>query len=168
MKKYLEAGKIVNTHGIKGYIKFDPWFNSPESAIAVEKFYNKIKDEYVPMEIEQKSIQNKLLLIKFKNIETLEDAIKFKNRIIYCDRNDVELADGEYFFDDLKGLKIIDIDDNNVYGTLKDILNTGANDIYEVETGDGRLIYIPAVGEFVKRIDLNEGIFIKPIEGMIE
>ena len=96
---------------------------------------------------------------------TIEAAEALKNQILYLSRDDLELEDGEIFIADLIGLKVIDVDSGTVYGTIQNVINTGASDIYVIKTENGEAM-IPAVKEFVKRIELDEGVYIKPIEGM--
>ena len=170
MEKYLEAGKILNTHGVTGMVKFEPWFDSAEAALAVKTFYLRGKDGYSPMTAERSSAHKHILLIKFKNIDSFESAILLKDKILYCDRADVRTDKGSCFIADLKGLKIIDADSGVIYGVLNDVLNYGASDIYEIkkESEEGKLVYMPAVSEFVIRIDLESGIYVRPIEGMFE
>jgi 16S rRNA processing protein RimM len=167
MEKYLEAGKINNTHGLNGYIKFDPWFDSPESALDIGTLYIKVKDEFQPLTVEKCSVHQNILLMKLKGYDDFDSAVKLKNKILYCNRDDIEIEEGSHFVADIIGLKIIDADSGEAYGTLKDVMNHGASDIYEIEN-DGKLMYMPAVSEFVIKIDLDSGIYIRPIEGMFE
>ena len=168
MEKYLEAGKVNNTHALSGYIKFDPWFDSPEIAADIKVFYMKVKDEYQPLTVEKCSVHQNILLMKFKGYDDFDSAVRLKNKILYCDRDDVAIDDGSHFIADLIGLKIIDADNGKIYGVLKDILNHGASDIYEIENDEGEMLYMPAVSEFVMKVDLDSGIYVRPIEGMLE
>ena len=90
-----------------------------------------------------------------------------KNKIIYASRDDIELEEGDFFIADLVGLPVIDADSGKEYGKLTDVINTGASDIYVIKTPTGEAM-MPAVDEFVEEIDLDKGIFVKPIEGMFE
>lgn len=168
MKKYLEAGKVNNTHGLNGYIKFDPWFDSFDTALKIKTLYIQMKDEYRPIKIEKSAVHQNILLMKLEGYDDFDNAVKLKNKILYCNRDDIELTDGSHFIADMIGLNVIDADSGKVYGVLKDVLNHGASDIYEIETDDGQSLYMPAVNEFVINVDLDSGIYVRPIEGMLE
>ena len=86
---------------------------------------------------------------------------------IYAAREDLPLEEGDNFIEDLIGLPVVDAESGKQYGTLAGVINTGASDIYEIDTEDG-IRMIPAVDEFIKEIDLEKGIFITPIEGMFD
>jgi len=165
MKKYLEAGKIVNTHALNGYVKFQSWCDSLQIAAGIKTFYLKSGEE---LSVANSSVHQNVVLIKFEGVDSFEDAIKLKDKILYCDREVIPLAEGSHFISDLLGLNIIDADNGTHYGVLKDILKHTANDIYEIEKPDKTLAYVPVVKEFVIDIDLDKGIFIRPIEGMFE
>lgn len=168
MEKYLEAGKIVNTHGVNGCIKLEPWFDTVKTAVEIKTFYMKKNGEYLPLEVETASVQKSFALIKFKGCDSFESAILYKNKIIYADRADIPLKEGDYFICDLIGLSVTDADNGKVYGKLNDVLKGGSGQIYEIKRDSGKLDYIPAVSEFVVEIDTVKGIFIRPIEGMFD
>ncbi len=168
MVKYLEAGKIVNTHGVAGYVKIDAWCDSPEVLCGLKKLYFKKGDEYLPKNVVRAVKHKGMALVLFEGATNFDDAAAMKNKIVYCDRNDIPLAEGDHFIADLIGLKVIDAETGHEYGTLRYVIQTGPHDQYEIDCGDGKLAYVPVVDEFVKNIDLEKGIFITPIEGMFE
>ena len=90
-----------------------------------------------------------------------------KNKLLYAKREDFKLEDGEFFIADLIGIDVLDADTGKKYGVLKEIINRGASDIYVVATDNGEAM-IPAVDEFIISIDINEGIFVRPISGMFD
>jgi len=165
MKKYLEAGKIVNTHGLNGYIKFQSWCDSVQIATTIKVFYLQNGNE---LRVTNSSVHQNVALIKFDGVDSFEDAIKLKDKILYCEREDIPVAEGSHFIADLIGLNIIDADNGVHYGVLKNIIQHAANDIYEIERSDNKFAYVPAVKEFIINIDLEKGIFIRPIEGLFE
>ena len=95
----------------------------------------------------------------------MEDADKLREKVLYLSRDDIELEEGEVFIADLIGLPVIDESSGEEYGRITDVINAGASDIYVIETPKGEAM-MPAVEEFVKNIDLEKGVFVKPIEGM--
>ena len=164
-KNYLECGKIINTHGIKGAVKAESWCDSPYVLADLERVFIKTNSGLKEYEIEGASVFKQFVILELQGVMTIEAAEALKNQILYLSRDDLELEDGEIFIADLIGLKVIDVDSGTVYGTIQNVINTGASDIYVIKTENGEAM-MPAVKEFVKRIELDEGVYIKPIEGM--
>lgn len=162
--KYLECGKIINTHGTDGAVKLESWCDSPDILAGLKKIYLKNGDVYAPIQIKRASVFKIFVIAKLEGINSIDDAMAIRERVVYADRDDIPKGDG-HFIADLLGLDVIDIDDRKVYGKLKEVINRGASDIYVIDTPDGERM-MPAVAEFVREIDLDKGIFVKPIEGM--
>ena len=107
-KDFLEAGKIVNVHGLKGEVKIMPWCDSAEFLCEFERlFLNKGEEE---LEIEFARPVKNTAVIKFVGFETVEDAETLRNKVLYMYRDDIELSEGVYFVQDLIGLKVYDED----------------------------------------------------------
>ncbi len=167
MKKYLEVGKIVSVHGLKGDVKVEPWCNEPEFICDFDRLYSKDgKKEY---EIESSRVQKNMVIMKLKGVDSVEDGQAMRNKILFMDRNDVELEDGFYFFQDLIGLNVIDADSQEEYGKIEDIFQTGANDVYQIKSDDGRSYYIPAIADVIVKTDIDDGkMYIRPLEGLFD
>ena len=162
---YLECGKIINTHGIKGALKVESWCDSPYILAELERVFTSENGIMKEHEVIKASVFKQFVILELKDVITIESAETMKNTVIYLSRDDLELEEGEFFIEDLIVLPVIDADDGKKYGEIIDVMNTGASDIYVIKTETGEAM-IPAVAEFVKNIDLEEGVFIKPIEGM--
>ena len=166
-KQYLEIGKIVNTHGLKGTVKVMPWCDSAAFLCEFETLYR--GKLHIPMEIEHAAVQKNMVLMKFAGVDTPEAANELRNTVLYMNREDVELDDDTYFIQDLLGMAIRDADSGKQYGILKDVLQTGANDVYEVESSDGRLLLVPVIPDVVLRIDFDaDTIEIRPLKGLFD
>ena len=166
MKNLLEVGKIVAVFGIKGEVKVQPWCDSPDFICEFDTLYYK---SGTPVEIEKSRVSKNIAVIKIKGIDTVEEAQKIRNRVLYIDRNDVELEEGCYFVQDLIGLTVVDSSDGTVYGKITDVSETGANDIYGVEFPDGKVRYIPAIPQVVDETDIENGIMkITPLDGLFD
>ena len=165
-KEYLEAGKIVTIHGIKGEIKIMPYTDTPELLCEFDRlFSDKNHDEIY---IEKSRVFKNMVIAKIKGINTPEEAEKFRNKILYIHRNDLELDEDTYFIQDLIGLKVKDADEGTVYGEITDVLQTGANDVYVVK-GNGREYLIPAIPEVIILTDIdNDMMLIRPLEGLFD
>ncbi len=166
-KSYIECGKVINTHGCHGGIKLDSWCNTPEDLASFKQIYFKNKDEYTAFRVLKASVFKQFVIFTLKGIDTMDAALALKDKIVYAKRSDFALEEGEFFIADLIGLKVIHADSGKIYGTLSEIINRGASDIYVVKTPEGERM-IPVVDEFVDRVDIKEGIFVRPIDGMLD
>ena len=168
MKEKLEVGQIVNTFGIKGFVKIYPFVNDINRFDDLKKIYVKTKNQENELEIEEVKYQKNMVLIKFKGIETPEDANKLRNAYILIDRKDaIPLEEGEFFIADLLGLPVF-LDTGEKLGALEDIYNTGSSDIYVVKNELGKQYLLPYIDDVIKKIDLeNSKIIVHLIEGLI-
>lgn len=166
-KKYLECGKIVNTHGIRGAVKMESWCNTPSDLASLKRIYLREDGKYREVRVISAAPHKGHTLVTLEGVNTVEQAQALRDRIAYADRDDLPLGEGENFIADLIDLPVIDRESGRVIGKLTDVINLGASDLYEVETESGKHL-IPAVPEFVKEIDLERGIFVSLIEGMLD
>ncbi len=166
MKDYLETGKIVNIHGLKGEVKIMPWSDSPQFLCGFEKvFIGRDKKQF---DIEYARVHKNMVLAKLSGIDTPEAANSLRNSVVYIDRDDTELDEGTYFIADLIGLEMKDAENGRIYGTVKDVFQTGANDVYEIEK-DGKKYYVPAIPQVIADTDIeNKVILIRPLEGLFD
>lgn len=167
MEKYLEAGKLINTHGVRGEFKMDAWCDELSDYLHVKAFYLE-KNENSALKIEKIRPFGKFLLVKFDGIDTLDDALRYKTKTIYVDRNDLKLKDGAVFLADIIGLDAIDVNADEVFGKVVDVTDKGSGNLYEIELLSGKRILVPAVDFFIKKIDLQKGVFINVIEGLCD
>lgn len=166
MSEYVNIGKIANTHGIKGELKIIPLTDDKTRYEDLEYVF--IEDETDKFYIEKIWYNKNLVMIKFKNFDNINDVLKFKNKFINVHKeNLVKLPEDTYFIFDLIGIDVY-TSDNTKIGSIKDVLQTGANDVYIINNGKKEIL-IPAVKEIVKEVNLNEKtMIIEPIEGLIE
>ncbi len=168
MQKRLEVGQIVNTFGIKGFVKVKPWVNDIERFDDLEKVYVKIKKETRKLEIEEVKYHKDMVLIKFKGIETVEQAETLRNCYLEIDREDaVPLEEGTYYIVDLLESDVY-TDEGEHLGKLEDIYNTGAKDIYVVKNELGKTILLPGTPEVIKEVNLEEKkIIVHLLKGLV-
>ncbi|MGN0624169.1 MAG: ribosome maturation factor RimM [Oscillospiraceae bacterium] len=166
MKRYLEIGKIVSVFGIKGEVKVQPWCDSPEFLCEFDTLYYK---SGTPVNVVRSRVQKNIVVMKIEGVDTVEEAQKLRNRVLYMDREDVELEEGAYFVQDLISMKVVDADSGEEYGVITDVTETGANDVYHVRSSEGKMYYIPAIPDVVKETDIENGVMkIKPLEGLMD
>ncbi len=166
-EKYLECGKIINTHGVRGACKIESWCDSPEVLCEIKTLYYKKKDEYIALEITKASVHKGCALVYFYGIDSIEAAQLLKNRVVYADRDDIPLDEDRVFIADIIGLPVYDERDGKKLGVLTELIESPASDLFSVNTEDGRDVLVPAVDEFIGHID-DEGIFLRPIPGMFD
>ena len=168
MQKRLEVGQIVNTFGVKGFVKIYPYVDDVRRFDDLKNVYVTIKKEVQVLEIEEVKYHKNMVLVKFKGIDDMDSAERLRNAYVEIDRKDaIPLEEGQYFIVDLLGLEVYS-DDGNLLGKLKDIFNTGSNDVYEVKDELGKTILLPGIPEVIKEVDLeNEKIIVHILEGLI-
>ncbi len=161
-KRYLEAGKIVNTHGVRGELKIQPWADGPEFLKGFRKLYVDGK----PFEVISAKVHKGCVIAAFAGIDSIDSANLLRNKIVFIDREDAKLPKGAYFLQDLMGLTVIDDDTGKTVGELTDIMDMPASNIYVIKGENGEIL-VPAVPEFIKTVDTEDGfIRIRFIEGM--
>lgn len=158
----IEVGQIVNTHGIRGEIKINPWTDDIENLLDLDVFYDK---DGRALKVENSKVHKNVLIVKFKEISTMNDAEKLKGKTIFTEK--VPLPEGRYYIKDLIGLSVFE--ENSLLGTLTDVFNTGANDIYEVRTNDKKHIYLPVIEGVIGDVDLeNKKMYVKIPDGLLD
>ena len=159
----LEIGQVVNTFGIKGFIKVKPFTDDITRFDNLKNIY--IKDKQY--EIEEVKYHKDMVLLKIKGIDRIEDAEFLRNCYLEINREDGNLEEGAYYIVDLLGLDVI-TDTGKSLGKIDDIYNTGSNDIYVVKDELGNQILLPAIKDVIKKIDLeNKNIIVHLIKGLI-
>ena len=165
-KEFLEIGQIVNTHGLKGDIRVDPWCNGPEFICEFKTLY--LKDGGT-VSVEKARVQKNVAILKLKGVDTIEQADILRRTVLYVNRDDVQLEDGEFFIQDIIGCTVRDADTGNVYGTVTDVMKTGANDVYQITSTDGREYLIPVIDDVVISTDIDSGVIdIRPLKGIFD
>ena len=160
-KEYLEAGKIINTFGVRGELKVQPWSDTVD-------FLKQFDTVYIggrPVAVVNVRVHQRNVLLTLEGVNDLDAALPYKNKVIEVRRDDVQELEGELFVADLIGLDARSADTGEVFGKVSDILAYPAQDLYEVK-GD-RTCLIPDVPDFVKEINEEEGyISFVLLEGM--
>ncbi len=157
MEDYLRVGVISSTHGLKGEVKV---FSTTDDIERFQSLKHCILDtgrEYLELEVEGVKFFKQFAILKFKGFDKIEQMEKYKGKDLLVKREDaVELGEGEFFITDLIGCKVIKEDGTKI-GELADVLKTGANDVFEVKTLEGKQLLLPYIDECVKNIDLEKG-----------
>lgn len=159
-KTYLEAGKVVSTHGVRGEVKLLPWADSPEFLLPFRTLWG---EGNKPYEVEESRVHGTCVLLKFKGIDTVEAASALRGRILSIRRDDEHLPENVVFIADLIGLPVFS--EGKEIGKIKEVLTMPSSDVYVVKGAHEYMI--PAVPAFVPEINPEKGrIDVNLIEGM--
>lgn len=157
MEDLLQVGVITSTHGVRGEVKVFP---TTDDAARFRKLKNVILDtgkEKIDLEVAGVKFFKNMVILKFKGIDNINDVEKYRKMSLFVTReNAVKLKKDEYFIADLIGLKV-QTDEGEALGEVTDVLQTGANDVYEIRTEDGEEILLPAIKDCVKEVDVEGG-----------
>ncbi len=167
IKDYLEIGKITSTHGIKGEMRVQPWCDSPEYMKKFKTLYLDKKGEN-PLSVSSRPNGN-MVIMKAAGIDTVEEAARYRDKILYMKRADAKLPEGTWFIQELIDCTVIDADDESkTYGVISDVSQTGANDVWHIKQGD-REYLIPAIPSVVISTDVVIGVIkIRPLKGIFD
>lgn len=166
-KNFLEIGKVVTTHGIMGEIRVYPWCDTPDFLTEFDTLY--LHKGAKPVSVERARVHKNVVILKLAGIDTMEAAQGLRDQILYASREDMPLEEGEYFVQDLIGLQVVDADTKEVYGTLSDVSQTGANDVYHIAVPGKPEKLVPAIKDVIVRTDLEGGVMeIRPLKGLFD
>lgn len=164
-KAYLEIAKIINTHGVRGAVKLDPWCDGPQVFKKLKHLYLENGKEF---EVSDVKTVGAFVVCTLSGVATVEDAIKLKNKVLFAKREEIPLAKGSHFICDMIGLPVKDAATGEVYGTLAEVSQPALQEIYEIRTPSGKTVLMPAVPQFIAKIDTDDAIYITPIAGFFD
>ena len=172
VSRYIECGKIINTHGCRGDVKAEPWTDTPRDLIDLGRVFIGDGEDKKEIKILRGSVmQWRFLLLSLEGVESMDAADALRNTVLYAAREDFHLAEGQYFLSDALGLPVYDTREGregNLLGTVTDISPNAASDIYTVKTPDGAEVLVPAIPVFVTEVIPGECVRMSPIDGMFE
>lgn len=168
MEEYLEIGQIVNTSGLKGFLKVIPLTDDITRFEDLKTVYIQEKKDLVEFKIQDVKYSKNMVLLKLEGIDDIGEAEKFKNFYIKINRKDaVQLEEDSYFIVDIIGCKVF-TDENEFLGKVIDVFQTGSNDVYTVKNNEDKEILLPAIEDVIKDIDIaNKKIVVKLMDGLI-
>lgn len=183
MEDMLRVGVITSTHGLKGDVKVFPTtddinrFSQLKRVFLMENPQNHIRktsSEWIELEVERVKYFKQFAIVKFKGMDDINVIEKYKGADIFVTREDaVPLDEDEYFITDLIGLRVIDEENGQELGILEDVLQTGANDVYQVKTVEGLTergsLLLPAIADCIKEVNLAEGkMIVHVMKGLLD
>ena len=164
-EKMLELGKVVNTHGIKGEIKIQPWCDDPD-------IFNELEYIYIGgkrFDILRSRFHKNCIIAAVDGIENIDAAGTLRNKIVTIEREMLgELPEGTYYIADLEGLEVRTTD-GEVLGTIKEVIKTGSNDVYVLDSNRKKPVLIPVIEQVVKEVNIDGGyVLAELMEGLID
>ncbi|MBR3843991.1 MAG: 16S rRNA processing protein RimM, partial [Clostridia bacterium] len=135
-QQYIETGKITGTHGIRGEMRVQPWCDSPEDLLQYKVLYlNDIGSE--SLQVAGVRVHKSMVILKVKGIDSIAQAEAYRERVVYIHRDDMDLAEGQYLVAELIGCRVYHKDTDALLGTITDVSQTGANDVWHISR-DGK------------------------------
>ena len=169
MEDLLQVGIITSTHGVRGEVKVYPTTDDPRRFRRLKEVVLDTGKEKMNLEIEGVKFFKQFVILKFKGLDNINNIEKYRQKSLYVTRkNAVRLQRDEYFIADLIGLKVQD-EDGKELDTVKDVIETGANDVYEVEMADGKSLLLPAIKQCILNVDVENGTMqVHVLEGLLD
>ena len=169
MEQLLQVGVISSTHGIRGEVKVFPTTDDPDRFRKLKQVILDTGREQKGLEIEGVKFFKQFVILKFKGIDNINDIEKYKGKSLYVTREHaVKLKKDEYFIADLIGLQVV-TDEGELLGELTDVLETGANDVYQVTDKNGKELLLPAIKDCILSVDLEKGeMEVHVLEGLLD
>lgn len=168
MEQLLQVGVISSTHGIKGEVKVFPTTDDVNRFKKLKEVILDTGKEQLHLEIQNVKYFKQFVILKFKGIEHINEVEQYKGKSLLVDRDHaVKLVKDEYFIADMIGMSVF-TDDGEAFGILKDVMETGANDVYVIETADQREVLVPAIKQCIIHVDISEQkMVIHLMEGLV-
>ena len=169
MDQFLRVGVISSTHGIRGEVKVYPTTDDPERFLDLDEVILDTGREHKILEIEGVKFFKNQVILKFKGYDNINDIEKYLKKDLLVDREHaVELGENENFIADLIDLEVV-TDEGKVLGTLTDVIETGANDVYAVKTPEGKEILLPAIRDCILDVNVDEKrMTVHVMEGLLD
>lgn len=169
MEQFLRVGVISSTHGIRGEVKVYPTTDDPERFLDLDEVILDTGREHKILEIEGVKFFKNQVILKFKGYDNINDIEKYLKKDLLVDREHaVELGENENFIADLIDMEVV-TEEGKVLGTLTDVIETGANDVYAVKTPEGKEILLPAIRSCILDVNVDEKrMTVHVMEGLLD
>lgn len=155
MEQLLQVGVISSTHGVRGEVKVFPTTDDVNRFKKLKKVILDTGKEQKELEIQGVKFFKQMVILKFKGIDNINDIEKYKGKSLYVTREHaVKLKKDEYFIADLIDMQVM-LEDGTEFGTLTDVMKTGANDVYCIQTEKYGEVLVPAIGECIRQVDVE-------------
>jgi len=167
MEQFLQVGAITSTHGIRGEVKVFPTTDDPARFKKLKKVILDMGKRQIEMEIQSVRFFKQFVIIKFKGIDNINDVEQYKGGALFVNREDaVRLEENEYYIADLIGMDVFTQEGH--FGVVKDVMETGANEVYIIDSDAHGEVLVPAIRQCIEEVDVENGkMQIRLLEGLI-
>ena len=167
MEQFLQVGVISSTHGIRGEVKVFPTTDDPARFKKLKIVLLDTGKELTELEVQSVKFFKQFVILKFKGIDNINDIEKYKGKSLLVPREDaVELEENEYYIADLIGMEVVT--DEGEFGILRDVMETGANEVYIIDSKEHGEVLIPAIRDCILDVDVeNRRMKIRLMDGLI-
>lgn len=156
MEQMLQVGVISSTHGVRGEVKVFPTTDDIQRFKKLKEVILDTGKEYKTLNIQSVKFFKNMVILKFKEFDNINDIEIYKGKSLYVTRkNAVKLQKDEYFIVDLIGMQAVS-EDGTLKGTIEDVMETGANDVYVIRLEDGRELLLPAIKQCILQVDMDK------------
>ncbi len=169
MEDKFQVGVITSTHGVRGEVKVFPTTDDPNRFKRLKEVILDTGKEELVLEVEGVKFFKQFVILKFKGFDNINDIEKYRQKSLYVTRkNAVRLKKDEYFVADLMGMKVVD-EKNEEIGVLKEVMETGANDVYVITMTDGRELLLPAIRQCILNVDMDNNVMqVHILDGLLD
>ena len=165
-KEFLEIGKFVGTHGVRGMVRIQPWSDDGSFLTQFKKFY--LDGGKAKIEMSKITPHGNVVIAAVKGVDSIEAAEKLRGQVLYIKRDDARLPEGRYFVSEIIGANVFDADTDKLLGTLTEVSPTGANDVWHITSGDNEYL-VPAIPDVIVDVNINtDKIVIRPLKGIFD
>jgi len=169
MEELLQVGVVTQTHGIRGEVKVFPTTDDAGRFRDLKKVFLDTGREKLPLEIQGVKFFKQFVIVKFKGLDTINEVERFRRCPLLVPREDaVPLEEDEYYIADMIGMQV-ETEDGKAFGILKDVMETGANDVYVIDSISHGEVLVPAIKECIRKVDVAEGkMIVHLMDGLVQ
>ncbi len=165
-KEFLEIGKFVGTHGVRGMVRIQPWSDDGEFLTGFKNFY--LDNGKTKITMSKITPHGNVVIAQVKGVDSIDEAEKLRGQVLYIKRDDAHLPEGRYFVSEIIGSQVYDADTDAPLGTLTDVSPTGANDVWHIKSGEKEYL-VPAIPDVIVNVDIdNDIVKIRPLKGIFD
>lgn len=165
--EYLECGKIINTHGFRGAVKLESFCDTPRDLAALPAFWLEEKGIYHPLKVLKASVLGLFVIAELEGVTDEDKANALRGKTVYAAREDIRLSGDAFFLADVIGLPVKHAETGETLGTILSVDTRGKNALFTVKTQFGEAL-LPNVAAFVKRVDVEDAVYVQPIPGLLD
>lgn len=167
-QEYIECGKFVGTHGVRGTLRVQPWCDAPDFLCGFKEIYIKNSSGLTPLKVKSSKVHGNVVLMDIDGIVSIELAESLRHKVLFVSRKDFKLEEGSHLICDLLGCTVYDFETQKILGEISDVSKTGANDVWHIKN-NGKEYLIPVIKDVIKSVDTDNGkIVISPLPGIFD